>query len=385
MRILFATPGYWPSTAYGGPISKMRELARGLVERGHAVDVVTTSLTDLDRRPPRTTRSEQVDGATIHYLGTPFRYRWMGVTPSIRRRLRELQRPDVVHVFGFRDFVGTMTARWARDQEIPYVFEGLGMVQPKRRKVALKHALDATVYRSVLPAAALLIATSERERDEYDAVGIEAARIVVRPNGFPARVEQVERPGPLRERLGLDPSVPLVLSIGRVVQGKGIELLVRSLPGLDGVQLAVVGPGDPRGTAGELAELARRLGVEDRVHLTGPWPSDGPPLGLYGDADVCALVSEDESFGMVAAEAAAAGCVPLVTDRCGIAELLRDSAGVVVPYDQMAVQEGLVRLLGDAGLRRRLGEGARAVAADWSWPRVVGIQEDLYHRALDRG
>jgi glycosyltransferase involved in cell wall biosynthesis len=357
------------------------ELAKGLVARGHTVDVMTTSIESLDERPDRASRADVVEGATVHYLGTPLRYRWIGVTPALRRSLAGLDRPEVMHVFGFRDYVGTSSARWARQAGLPYVFEGLGMVRPKLHKVALKRALDATLYRRVLDGAALFLATSNLERDEYIAAGLDPLRIVVRPNGFPPPVDQVERPGPLRHRLGLDESVPLLLSVGRITEWKGIDLAIRSLPELDGVHLAVVGP-DERGTTGALLALARRLRVGDRVHILGPWPA--PPLELYGDADVFVLASAYESFGTAAAEAAAAGTAIVVTDRCGIADLLADGAGIVVPYDQPALASSLSDLLGDGELRRRLAGGARELAARWSWPRVVELQESIYREALER-
>ncbi len=100
--------------------------------------------------------------------------------------------------------------------------------------------------------------------------------------------------------------MPLLLSVGRVAPGKGIDLLVRALPRLEGTHLAIVGP-DDRGTMGELARLAQKLAVSDRVHAVGAWPDSLPLLEIYSDADVFALASEYESFGVVAAEAAAAG------------------------------------------------------------------------------
>jgi glycosyltransferase involved in cell wall biosynthesis len=384
LRVLFATPAYWPLDGFGGPVSQTRELASGLARRGHAVEVVTTSLAGLGRRPRPTTTTASVDGVTVHYLGTPIRYRWMGVTPTIRRRLAELDRPDVVHVFGYRDFVGTFSARWARQQRIPYVFEGLGMVRPLLRKVALKRAADRTVYRAVVRDAALLVAASSREQKDYLDGGVERSRIEIRPIGFPMPRPPASRPGSLRRRIGVDETVPVVLSVGRVARGKGIDLLVRALPELETVQLAVVGP-DDRGTAGELTRLASELGVGDRVHLVGPWPDPGSLLDLYQDADVFALASEYESFGIAAAEAAAAGTASVVTNRCGIAELLADDAAVVVPLDQRAICEALRGLLADGGLRRWLGERARAVAVEWAWPRVVELQEALYRRVLGLG
>lgn len=381
MRILFAAPAYWPSSAFGGPISVMRELARGLVARGHAVDVVTSSLTDLESRPPRRGRVEQVDGARVHYLPTPLRYRWMGITPSVWRELDGLDRPDLVHVFGFRDFVGTISSAWARRRRVPYVFEGLGMVRPKLRKVALKRALDASLYRPVLRGAGLLLAASRVEAVEYSGAGAPASRIVVRPNGFPAPAPPAARPGPLRRRLGLDAATPLVLSVGRIARGKGLDLLVRALADLPEAHLAIVGPDDRHGVHAELVALRSALGLERRVQLLGPWPAAGaPPLELFADADVSALVSAHENFGMVAAEAAAVGTASLVSDRCGIAELVRDRAALVVPYELEPAREALRRLLGDDELRASLGRGGRELAGELSWAEVVSQQERIYER-----
>ena len=73
----------------------------------------------------------------------------MGITPTIPIALARLDRPDVVHVFGFRDPVTTGVAAWCRLAHMPYVFEPLGMFEPRLRKVVLKRALDATLYRGV--------------------------------------------------------------------------------------------------------------------------------------------------------------------------------------------------------------------------------------------
>ena len=125
------------------------ELVRRLVAHGHVVDVLTTTILDLHERPSARSRLGVVDGATVHYLGTPLRYRWMGITPTLPAALARLKRPHVVHVFGFRDPVTTGTAAWCRLARVPYVFEPLGMFQPRLRKVGLKRLLDRTLYRGV--------------------------------------------------------------------------------------------------------------------------------------------------------------------------------------------------------------------------------------------
>jgi glycosyltransferase involved in cell wall biosynthesis len=140
-------------------------------------------------------------------------------------------------------------------------------------------------------------------------------------------------------------ATPLVLSVGRVASGKGLELLVEALTDVPTAQLAIVGPDDGHGTTQRLGAIGQRLGVSDRVHLFGPAP-EAMVAAAYGDADVFVLASAHENFGMVAAEAAAAGVPVVLTDRCGVAEHLRDAA-VVIPYEGAAVSEAVKSLLAD--------------------------------------
>jgi len=383
LRVHLSVPAYWPAHSFGGPIAVMMRLAEGLTARGHRVEVVTTSLTSHDARGSTRTRVEEVNGVRVHYLATPLHFRWMGVTPTLPRVLERAPRPDVVHVFGFRDPVGTGVATWARLRRVPYVFEGMGMVAPKHRKVFLKRALDATAFRGVLPGATLLVAASEVEAREYRAAGIADDAIVVRPHGFP---EVSREHGPaarrLRERVGLDDSARVVLNVGRIAHGKGLDLLVHIATQLPDAHVVIVGPDGGHGVDRELLALRDRLGVSGRVHFVGPVTREELP-GVYADADVFVLPSAYENFGMVAAEAAAAGAAIVVTDRCGVAECFAGRGAVVVPYDETHLRNALARLLDDSDLRRRLGDEAREVAEEWSWPRVVELQEDLYRRALD--
>jgi glycosyltransferase involved in cell wall biosynthesis len=379
LRVLFAAPAYWPATAFGGPIPVMRELAAGLAHSGCTVDVITTSLTSTRGPRSKRTRIEPDDGSTIAYAATPFSYRWMGLTPTVPVWLERRPRPDVVHVFGFRDPVGTMVAAWCLAHGVPYVFEALGMFKPKLRKVGLKRALDATVFRHVPTGAARVIACSGLERDEYIAGGVARQRIALRPNGFP--LLPAVTPGALRSVLGIPAETTLVLSVGRIADGKGLDLLIHGLAGCRGSHLALVGPDDGHGTSAALRRLSLELGVRDRVHFLGA-REHGEVLRAYADADVVALTSAHESFGMVAAEAAAAGKAILLTDRCGVAELLGPDGALIIPFDREAVKEGLEALLRDPTLRRRLGQQAKDVAGAWSWQRVVGLQRAVYEEVM---
>jgi glycosyltransferase involved in cell wall biosynthesis len=366
VRILFAAPAWSPSRAFGGPVVAAGELVRRLVARGHDVDVVTTTIVDLHKRPAPRSSTGIVDGATVHYLGTPVRYRWMGIAPTLPAALAKLQRPDVVHVFGFRDPVTTATAAWCRVRRIPYVFEPLGMFQPRLRKVALKRALDATLYRGVARGAAAVVVASERERNDVVACGVSDEKVHVRGNGFP-EPDEVATNGELRTQLGIPAEAPLLLYVGRIASGKGIEHLLAAVKELPEAHLVISGPDDRHGVSTQ---------GEERVH-TLPMTAE-PPRALYPQADVFVLASAGESFGMVAAEAAAAGTPVIVSDRCGIAGFFEEGEALVVPYERRAVVEAIRRVLSDRKLREKLTEGGPVAARRMSWDHVTDVQEAIY-------
>lgn len=366
MRILFAAPVWWPAHAFGGPVVATRELVRRLVDRGHEVDVVTSTIVDLEHRPAMRSSTRIVDGATVRYVATPLRYRWMGIAPTIPLELARLQRPVVVHVLGFRDPVTTAVAAWAGVARVPYVFEPLGMFRPRLRKVRAKRLLDASLYRSVARRAAAVVVASDRERDDVVAGGIATERVCVRGNGFPEPVSNGG--GELRSQLQIPDGAPVVLYVGRIAAGKGIEHLVAAARELPDAHVVVVGPDDRHG--------ASQLLQGQRVHVL-PVTAE-PPLHLYGQADVFVLPSAGESFGMAAAEAAAAGTPVIVSDRCGIAAFFRDDEALVVPYEREAVIGAVRRVLGDGALRERLARGGVEAARRTSWDRVTDRQEEIY-------
>src|SRR5262249_35105223 len=156
--------------------------------------------------------------------------------------------------------------------------------------VALKRVLDTTLYRGVASGAAAVVVSSRLERDDVAAAGIAPVRVQVRGNGFPEPYDA--RPAD-RAALGIPDGVPVLLYGGRIAAGKGIEHLLAALRELPEAHLVLIGPDDRHGV----------VAAGERVHVLGP--TDGPPLAYYRLADALVLPSAGESFGMVAAEAAA--------------------------------------------------------------------------------
>jgi glycosyltransferase involved in cell wall biosynthesis len=140
----------------------------------------------------------------------------------------------------------------------------------------------------------------------------------------------------------------LVLYLGRLDPGKGLELLVDAFDTgcRPGELLVLAGAGEP---AYERALRARVAGLHhpDQVRFAG-WVTGERKAGLLGSADVLALLSEHENFGYVAVEALDAGVAPLLSPEVGLAgDLGPEGGAVVVPRTLEAAAAGLRALLDD--------------------------------------
>jgi phosphatidylinositol alpha-1,6-mannosyltransferase len=185
-----------------------------------------------------------------------------------------------------------------------------------------------------------------------------------------------------RARLGLPPAGPLVVSVSRLVPRKGMDVLIEAAAllvrsGHPDIQVVIAGHGRDRA---RLERLIRRTGAP--VRLLGQVPGQDLP-GLYGCADAFALCCrsrwgglEQEGFGIVFLEAAAAGVPSIAGDSGGAAEAVVDGkTGFVVsePEKPAAVGAALAKLLSDPDLVSRQGRAARRRAVgDFAYDGLAG-------------
>jgi glycosyltransferase involved in cell wall biosynthesis len=156
---------------------------------------------------------------------------------------------------------------------------------------------------------------------------------------------------------------PTVLHVGRLIPSKGVDRLLRAIAALSSdtpLRLVVVGSGPEEA---RLRELATALGIARAVEFLGF--VDQPALrAVYAAADIFAMPSFDDTFGMVLLEAAAAG-LPLVASPFAGAslELVEEgrSGFLIEPDDTFAWAHALRELVRDPGMRRRFGMRAHAL------------------------
>jgi phosphatidylinositol alpha-1,6-mannosyltransferase len=204
-----------------------------------------------------------------------------------------------------------------------------------------------------------------------------AARMVQLPPGVD---EKTFHPGSggaeVRARLGLTER-PVVVCVSRLVPRKGQDTLIRAMPLILAAEpdavLLIVGGGPYEK---DLRTLAHETGVADSVRFTGAVPWSELPAH-YGAGDVFAMPCRTrrggldvEGLGIVYLEASATGLPVVAGDSGGAPDAVLDGeTGWVVRGDSVGeAAERIVALLGDAELRRRMGErGRRWVEEKWRW------------------
>jgi phosphatidyl-myo-inositol dimannoside synthase len=250
---------------------------------------------------------------------------------------------------------------------LPYalVLHGAEVTVPGRLPVG-RQALAAVLGRARLVVCAGRYPAGEARR----AAPSMAAPVVEVPPGV-----DLERFRPLtdeekakaRALWGLPPGGPLVVSISRLVPRKGMDVLITAAaalaPSFPDLTVAIAGAGRD---LDRLRGLVRSTGAP--VRLLGRVEEDDLPR-LYGAADVFAMACrnrwldlEQEGFGIVFLEAAAAGVAQVAGRSGGADEAVVDGeTGLVVadPNDPGAVAHALRELLGDDDRRRRMGRAAR--------------------------
>jgi D-inositol-3-phosphate glycosyltransferase len=374
-------------------------VAERLGARGIAVDVFTRcagrGVPEVDPVGPQV-RVIQLQAGPCAGVAKPFLPKLVpDFADSLLRRVEaEGLRYDVVHSHYWLSGPAGITA--ARRWDLPLVasFHTLGLV-----KNLMGGAAEPPEPPERLAAERELIAAAGRILAPTPA---EAAHLIELYEARPDRIRLVPpgvdpglfRPLPTegaRRALGLG-GARVALFVGRFQPVKGPDTAIRSLAeairldpgGTEDLVLALVGgPSGPRPDAvGDLRRLADSLGIGDRVRFFPPLRHEGLPE-VYAAADVVLVPSRSESFGLVALEAQACGVPVVASSVGGLRHVVEDgTSGLLVPpNDPAAFARGIVTILRDPGLARRLGTGAHDRAATYPWEvtadRLTSVYEEL--------
>lgn len=400
LNLLFLTQTYpRDPDDTSGPF--IRDLARGLVEGGDRVTVLTPHAPGVRRawddggvevesfryapekrevlgygRSLSSDESVRIGAAAV----TPL-YAW-GARRAIRRQLAE-RRFDLLH------------AHWV----VPNALVALPFASRLPLAVGL-HGSDVflaerfparPLVRRALRRTRLLTGCSPELVDRVCAIGFEAGASRVIPYGVDTATFRPddERRAIWRRRLRIPDEAPMILSVGRMVSKKGYPVLFEALPDLleehPTAHVVLAGTGD------RLEEFRRQAAAfRGRVHLPGIVLRDTLP-DLYRAADLFVLPAVHDAKGNVDGlpnvilEAMASGLPVVASEISGVPLAVVDNVtGVPVPErDPGRLREALEGLLADPDRRRRLGRQARQKAeSELTWTAIAARYRRAYCDAL---
>jgi len=375
----------YPPVYDGGLGIAVAALARALAGRGIAVDVVTRGPAAATERDGAVTvhRVAEPDRGAIADAGYPAFLRWvdafadrLAATGLAVARERGI---DLVHAHEWH--AGAAARRVAAGAGRPLVATVHATARAKAvaRGTAPRLPVEAA-ERTLARAAQAVTVASRWLANELAAAGVARDRIAVLPFGVdlgPAPAASAVR----RARTALAaPGRRPILVAGRMVAEKGFQDSIAALPMLlrhqPDAALAIAGEGwyEPA-----LRDAVARTGIEGRVRFLGRLDPDAL-AAHYRAADLVAVPSRYEPFGLVALEAMAAGAPVLAAAVGGLAELLPpdEPAMRFPPGDPDALAARAAALLGDAGLRRRVADRGRRRAEAYGWDAVAARYADLY-------
>jgi glycosyltransferase involved in cell wall biosynthesis len=326
----------------------------------------------------RRTRVEVADGVPVVRLGTWGRLSNTPLSPmwpiQVRRWLRRFD-VDVLNVHLPVPGLGDMALAVRGERPAVLTYHSGSMRKGRRLVDAMISGYERWMLPAAFARAGVLVAVSPASL----------------ATGHPGAIQITPGVDPQRFTPGAAPSARArtLLYVGRMDRSsawKGVDVLMRALATVDlpDVRLRLVGNGD---ATGDLADLARTLGVLDRIDFAGELRGDELVAAMQ-EAAVAVLPSRSaaESFGMALVEAMACGTPVIGSDIGGIPYVLTHGVtGLLVPAGDAAALAAACRLvLTDGALADRLGDaGRRHVTESYAWAPLMERYLAVFRSLLD--
>ena len=366
------------SPVHGGSAMVPYHLSKELAKRGHDVTIYASDykisrewVEELRQLGARVFCFRAFTSVAKFYL-TP------GLVNVAKNNIKNF---DIIHLHNYRSFQNIIVCHNARKYDVPYILQAHGSLPSNLSRQKLKYFYDFLWGKKLLHNTAKVIAVTKKEVEQYRDFDLPINKIEIIPNGINlSDFEQLPEPGIFRRKYNLAGDEKIILFLGRIDKTKGIDLLVKAfakvLEKLSLVKLVIAGPDD--GYLTSLKKLIVDLRINNKVLFTGPLYGEDK-LKAYVDADVYVLPSAYEIFGITVLEALACGTAVILTDRCGIADIIDGQGGFVVSYDEKQLSKSILRILSDEKMRQELGEkGKLLVCKKFNWKNIAEQAENIY-------
>lgn len=284
--------------------------------------------------------------------------------------------PDILESYGFWYQPADTAARYAKKHNIPFIFHPIYYENRARRK-AVWQIYKHTVGKATFAAADVVVVLSEFEKQLIQQSGMPVKRFEIAPPGIDTKKMKVSQPNPFASR---NIQGTILLAVSRISKSKGLQDVIRALPTIvkeiPDAQLGIVG--EDFGYIKNLQFIAKQFKITDHVHILGRL-SDSELIGAYQHADIFVHASHYEAFGIVLAEAMAAGRPVVARNSAAIPEVVpHQKAGLLFSTQDELVQS-VVTLCKNKVLAQEYGAyGKKHVEENFTWDVSIAKLLNLY-------
>ncbi|WP_071518822.1 hormogonium polysaccharide biosynthesis glycosyltransferase HpsP [Geitlerinema sp. PCC 9228] len=393
MRVLQIVPSI--ALVYGGPSQMVLGLSSALAQQGVDVTIVTTNANGDAGQPPLDVplRVPVREGDyTVWYFPCSWRrYKFSGELLSwLWQHAGDF---DVAHIHALFSPLSTLAAKVARWRGLPYVLRPLGTLDPAdlRKKKFLKQLYGWGLERGNLAGAARVHFTTAQEARVSRRFGTNTTDAIV-PLGveLPALDPDVaaQPRAFVQQQLQVPSDRPLVLFLSRIEPKKGLDILIPALEELCRrdldfhLVLAGSNPQDPQYEDNIRRQVEHSV-LAERTTMPG-FVRGNLKVALLQAADVFALFSYYENFGIAVAEAMAAGTAVAISRGVYIWEEVEQAqAGWVSSADVLAATDVLTQALSHPEECDWRGAKGRVYARQhFSWEAIAASTQQIYQDAI---
>ncbi|OKH56219.1 glycosyl transferase family 1 [Calothrix sp. HK-06] len=387
MKILHVIPSV--ATVRGGPSQAVLEMVRAIRDEGIDAEIVTTN----------DNGSDLLDvplGQRIEYQQVPV---WLfpRFSPNIHA-VREfafsyeltvwlwqrMHQYDLIHIHAIFSYASTIAMTIARAKKIPYIVRPLGQLcewslqqSARKKQIYLK-----LIERANVNNCQFLHFTSLQEQKEATQLNLNCPSFIV-PHGLKFSPLIKDAKQHLRKKLNIPSDEPIILFLSRLHPKKGLDYLIPALGKFNyPFHFVLAGNGSAEYQA-EIESLLISHGIRERTHLVGFVKGKTKDLFMQG-ADLFALTSYSENFGVAVLEALSAGLPTLLTSGVALSSLVKEhKLGYVTEQDVLAIHDALEEFFNHPNTAESMGERARKlILEEYTWKHNSTRLIEIYQQIL---
>jgi glycosyltransferase involved in cell wall biosynthesis len=362
-----------------------------LASRGCQITVFTTNANGDVALDTPTGVQQQLNGVDVTYFPRSLPGMYFLSAQLASDCLRRVAEFDLIYVYSNWGFPFLPVTQAAFKASVAYVVSPRNSFRRRTwdKKFLKKMSYHCLLERRLINHASALHFTTDIERRESNWLRLRPSSFVV-PNAVDlTEFEKPAKQGRFRRALELGQEAEVILYLGRLDPGKGLDIAMASFAKIAArrpmARLVLVGP-EENGHVRDLKALANRLGIGPRTLFPG-YLDSADRLNALADADIFLLTSYSENFGMSVVESMAAGLPAVISDQVGISEdLQREEAAIVVPLDPDQIANALDELLASVEMRKAIGRRAKSIVhRRYSPHRVAQSMLEQFEAILDSG